>query len=48
MKKILALMGARNAAELSARAVEESAPSALLMEKRQGPCSFAKNEHEKS
>ena len=47
MKKILALMGAVLLLSVSARAVEVSAPSALLMEKETGTVLFAKNEHEK-
>ena len=47
MKKILALMGAVLLLSVSARAVEVSAPSAVLMEKETGTVLFAKNEHEK-
>ena len=47
MKKILALMGAVLLLSVSARAVEVSAPSAVLMEKETGIVLFAKNEHEK-
>ena len=47
MKKILALMGAVLLLSVSARAVEVSAPSALLMEKDTGTVLFAKNEHER-
>ena len=46
MKKILALMGAVLLLSVSARAVEVSAPSAVLMEKETGTVLFAKNEHE--
>ena len=46
MKKILALMGAVLLLSVSARAVEVSAPSALLMEKRRY-CTLCQNEHEK-
>lgn len=42
MKKILALMGAVLLLSVSARAVEVSAPSAVLMERRQGPCCLPK------
>ena len=45
MKKILALMGAVLLLSVSARAVEVSAPSAVLMEKETGTVLFAKNEH---
>ena len=47
MKKILALMSAVLLLSVSARAVEVSAPSAVLMEKETGTVLFAKNEHEK-
>ena len=47
MKKILALMGAVLLLSVNARAVEVSAPSAVLMEKETGTVLFAKNEHEK-
>lgn len=46
-EKILALMGAVLLLSVSARAVEVSAPSAVLMEKETGTVLFAKNEHEK-
>ena len=42
MKKILALMGAVLLLSVSARAVEVSAPSAVLMEKETGTVLFAK------
>ena len=47
MKKWLALVCAVLLLGTSARAVEVSAPSALLMEKETGTVLFAKNEHEK-
>ena len=47
MKKWIALVCAVLLLGTSARAVEVSAPSALLMEKETGTVLFAKNEHEK-
>ena len=47
MKKWIALVCAVLLLGTSARAVEVSAPSALLMEKEAGTVLFAKNEHEK-
>lgn len=47
MKKLLALIGAILILGTSARAVEVSAPSALLMEKETGTVLYAKDEHAK-
>ena len=47
MKKLLALLCAVMTLWVPVRAVEVSAPSALLMEKETGTVLFAKNEHEK-
>ena len=47
MKKLLALIGAILILGTSTRAVEVSAPSALLMEKETGTVLYAKDEHAK-
>ncbi len=47
MKKLFALIGAILVLGTSARAVEVSAPSALLMEKETGSILYAKDEHTK-
>jgi len=47
MKKLFALIGAILVLGTSARAVEVSAPSALLMEKETGSILYAKDEHAK-
>ena len=47
MKKLFALIGAILVLGTSARAVEVSAPSALLMEKETGTVLYAKDEHAK-
>jgi D-alanyl-D-alanine carboxypeptidase (penicillin-binding protein 5/6) len=47
MKKLIALLGAVLLLGTSARAIEVSAPSALLMEKETGTVLFAKDEHAK-
>ena len=45
MKRLIALLWALLALATSARAVDVSAPSALLMEKETGTVLFAKDEH---
>ena len=45
MKRLIALLCALLALATSARAVDVSAPSALLMEKETGTVLFAKDEH---
>ena len=47
MKKVIALLCAILVLGTSAKAVEVSAPSALLMEKETGTTLFAKDEHAK-